>query len=454
MRALCCPLSERRITFFAVKLRKTLTSTALVFVMFFNVSGGAYGTEALAGSIGPGFALLILLIVPLIWSLPETLIIGELASMLPEEGGYYRWVRRAFGEFWAFQNGWATWLYSLVDMALYPVLFNEYLRWFFPSMGTGSAWIVSLAVIWGATAINLRGAFPVGRVSIWAGGFVLAGFAALAVFAIPHAHHAPWTPFTSSGATAGAGLAVGLSTALWNYIGWDNASTVQGEVVDASRSYPRALFVALPLVMLAYFVPILPALAATDGTKWVDGSWPAIAAAATGAAGPFIATWIALGGLVSALALFNALLLSYSRIPLTMAEDGLLPRALAQTDERGTPRRAVIVSAVFYSVFVLLPFGKLVVADVLLYAIALLLEFGALIALRRREPTLRGVFRIPTGTGGVIALAALPAIVLGVDIWLSVHDGDIALPSMIGAAVGLGMGPVVYLMLRRMKSRS
>jgi amino acid transporter len=418
--------------------------------MFFNVSGGAFGTEGLVGSVGPGLALLALLVVPLVWSLPETLIIGELASMLPEEGGYYRWVRRAFGEFWAFQNGWATWLYSLVDMALYPVLFNEYLRWFFPSLGAGSAWAVSLAVIWGATAINLRGAFRVGRVSIWAGAFVLLGFLALALLAIPHMQHAPWTPFVNAGSSVGAGLAVGLSTALWNYIGWDNASTVQGEVVDASRSYPRALLVALPLVMLAYFVPILPPLAATDGTKWVDGSWPAIAAAATGSAGPFVAALIALGGLISALALFNALLLSYSRIPLVMAEDGLLPRALAQTDARGTPRRAVIVSAVFYSVFVLLPFGKLVVADVLLYAVALMLELAALVALRRREPQLRGVFRIPTGTAGVVLLAAMPAIVLGVDIWLSVRDGDIARPSLVGAAVGLAIGPVLYWgMLRR-----
>ncbi len=444
MCALCCPLSERTIRFCAVKLRKTLTSTALVFVMFFNVSGGAYGTEALAGSVGPGLALLVLLVVPLVWSLPETLIIGELASMLPEEGGYYRWVRRAFGEFWAFQNGWATWLYSLVDMALYPVLFNEYLRWFFPSLSADRAWIVSLAVIWGAAAINLRGALPVGRISIWAGSFVLFAFAAMAVFALPHAHHVPWSPFLSAGSTVGAGLAVGLSTALWNYIGWDNASTVQGEVIDASRSYPRALLVALPLVMLSYFVPILPTLAATDGTKWVDGSWPAIAAAATGSAGPVIAAMIALGGLVSALALFNALLLSYSRIPLVMALDGLLPRALAQTDARGTPRRAVLVSAVFYSVFVLFPFGKLVVADVLLYAIALMLELAALVALRRREPELRGVFRIPTGTAGVVLLAALPAIVLGLDIWLAMRDGDIARPSLIGAAVGLGVGPLLY----------
>ena len=433
-------------------LKRSLTTTALVFVMFFTVSGGAYTVEGLVAKVGPGLALLMLLVIPLVWSLPETLIIGELASMLPEEGGYYRWVRRAFGQFWAFQNGWATWLYSLVDMAIYPVLFNQYLAYFFPTLGAGAHWAVSLAVIWGATAINLRGALPVGRVSIVAGSFVLFGFLALAVVAIPHVSHAPWTPFTATGTTASAGLAVGLSTALWNYIGWDNASTVQGEVIDASRSYPRALMVTLPLVALGYFVPLLPTLAASDWTTWREGTWPAIAAAVGGRAGPFIAGWIALGGLVSALALFNALLFTYSRVPLTMAEDGLLPAVLARTDERGTPRVAVIASAVCYSVFVLLPFGQLVVADVLLYTVAMLLEFSALIALRRREPALRGAYRIPTGTFGVMALAALPAVILFAVIGLSMRDGQIAKPSLIGSAVALALGPTLYWALKRRSS--
>src|SRR4051812_43347186 len=106
--------------------------------MYFNVSGGAFTTETLVSSVGPGLALVILLVVPLVWSLPETLIVAELVSMLPEEGGYYRWVKRAFGTFWAFQNGWWTWLYSLVDMAIYPVLFNQYLRWFVPGLGRGA----------------------------------------------------------------------------------------------------------------------------------------------------------------------------------------------------------------------------------------------------------------------------------------------------------------------------
>ena len=429
-------------------LKRTLTTTALVFVMFFTVSGGAYTTETLVARVGPGVALLTLLLVPLVWSLPETLIIGELASMIPEEGGYYRWVRRAFGPFWGFQNGWATLLYSLVDMAIYPVLFNQYLTWFFPSFAPQHHWLISLAVIWSVTAVNLRGALPVGRVSIVAGSFVLLGFIALAASALPRANPLPWMPFGNPTDTAGAGFAVALSTALWNFIGWDNASTVQGEVVDASRSYPRALFVALPLVTLGYFVPLLPALAAGDWTTWGEGSWPAIAMSVAGRAGPIVAMWIAVGGLVSALALFNALLLSYSRIPLAMAEDGLLPAVLARTDSRGTPRVAVLASAACYSVFVLLPFSKLVVADVLLYGAALLLEFGALISLRRREPALRGVFRIPTGTIGVTVLAALPATVFAIVVWLSIRDGGVTALTLLGSLAGLALGPALYLWLR------
>src|SRR6186997_534427 len=141
------------------KLPRAIGTLGLVFVLFFSTSGGPYTTETLIHSVGPGLGLLILALVPLIWSVPEALIIGELASMLPEEGGYYRWVHRAFGAFWAFQNGWYTWLYSLVDMAIYPVLFAQYLAWFAPTLSPAQSWVVKLAVIWGATYINLRGAY-------------------------------------------------------------------------------------------------------------------------------------------------------------------------------------------------------------------------------------------------------------------------------------------------------
>jgi amino acid transporter len=425
-------------------LVRSITTLSLVFILYFSTSGGAFTTETLVVSVGPGMALLILVLAPVVYSLPEILIVGELASMLPEEGGYYRWVQRAFGPFWAFQNGWLTWMYSLVDMAIYPKLFVTYLAYFAPNLSPSAVWVVGLVVIWGATALNLAGSRRVGRSSVMAGGFIIAGFLALAAVAVTRATHVPWRPFAAPGRSGTSGLAVGLSIALWNYIGWDNASTVQGEVTDASRSYPRALAIALPLVTAGYLIPLLATLSASDWSTWKEGGWPSIALAAGGPVGPLLAAWIALAGMVSAVALFNALLLAYSRIPFVMAEDGLLPAALGRTDARGTPRGAVLFSAVCYSLFMLLPFSGLVVADVLLYSLALMLEFGALLALRRREPELRGAFRIPLGTGGVAVLATLPMAVLLLVVVLSFADGEYGLPAVVGAAVAIALGPICY----------
>lgn len=432
-----------------MKLQRQLSTLALVFVLFFCTSGGAFTMETLVASVGPGLALAILVAVPVLWSLPEVLIIGELASMLPEEGGYYKWVRRAFGPFWAFQNAWLTWMYSLVDMALYPVIFNQYLAFFLPGLSRTTQLVVALAIIWIATGVNLRGARPVGRVSIVTGSFVMAGFLALSIAAVPHMTHAPWAPFAKGGQGTLGAIGVGLSLALWNYTGWDNASTVQGEVKDASRSYPRALAFGLPLVMMGYLVPLTATLGAGDWTTWHDGGWPDIARATAGTFGPFLAVWIAIAGMVSALAMFNALLLAYSRVPLAMADDGLLPRALAKTDARGTPVNAVLASAICYSIFAVFTLQALVVADVFLYALALFLEFGALVMLRRREPALRGAFRIPLGTKGVAALAALPVLILLVVLWLETQDSEFGLPAVLASLVAIALGPVAYVAARK-----
>ena len=432
-----------------MRLQRSLGTVGLVFVMFFTVSGGAFTMEGLVASIGPGMALLLLVAIPVVWAAPEALLIGELSSMLPEEGGYYRWVHRAFGPFWAFQNGWLTWLYSLVDMAIYPALFSAYLEYFVPGLDGWRSWAVKLGLIWGATAINLRGAQRVGRVSIVAGVVVLGTFLLIALTAVPRMAHVPWQPFVPAGSSPLSTAGVGLSIVLWNYIGWDNASTVGGETVDATRTYPRALAFAVPIVTLGYLIPVTAALSASDWTTWREGGWPEIARTVGGSLGGVLAPLVAVAGMISALALFNALLLAYSRVPAAMADDGLLPRALATTDERGTPRTAVLVAATIYSVFALFPFTGLVVADVIFYAMALLLEFAALVALRRHEPDLRGSFRVPLGTRGVTVLAFVPAAILTCVIGLSLAGGRQAAVAAALTVIGTALGPLAYRLATR-----
>ncbi len=418
--------------------------------MFFTVSGGPFGLEGLVGSVGPGVALLLLVATPLLYSVPETLLVGELASMLPAEGGYYQWVKRAFGRFWGFWNGWLSWTYSLLDMAIYPVLLIQYVGFFVPGLGWLERWLVALLMIWGATWLNLRGTRVVGTASGWFVAAVLAPFGVLAAVALARwiaqpATTFPVTPFHSTGTSFLGALGIGVSQSIWNYSGWDNASTIGGEIEEASATYPRALARALPLVTLVYLLTIIPVLALTEWTAWTDGAWPGLARAVVGG---WLGVWVALAGMLSAFALFNALLLVYSRIPLVLAQDGLLPAALARTDARGTPANAVLVSAVVYSVFSLLPFGGLLAGDVLLYTAALALEFAALIRLRRAEPALRGAFRVPLGVAWLVALASLPLVVLALGVALEVRSRAIGLPGVLVAVLLAAAGPPVYAGLR------
>ena len=135
-----------------------------------------------------------------------------------------------------------------------------------------------------------------------------------------------------------------------------------------------------------------------------------------------------------------------------LADYGLLPKPPAKLDVDGTPRPVVIVSPVFYSLFALLTFRKLVVAGVLLYSLPFFLEFGALIRLRKIEPSLRGAFGILPSRGGVAVLAALPMIILIDGVGVSFEERKYGLRTIIGATVAAAAGPVMYRLARHRRT--
>ena len=114
--------------------RKRLQVFQLAAVIFFTVSGGPYGMEPLFSYAGANAAILLLLICPILWDVPAILTVLELNSMMPVNGGYYQWVKRALGPRWGFYEGFWTWIYTFVDLAIYPVLFVEYASFFFPNI--------------------------------------------------------------------------------------------------------------------------------------------------------------------------------------------------------------------------------------------------------------------------------------------------------------------------------
>ena len=82
-------------------MKRSLSLSAIVSIIFFNVCGGAYAVEKILAA-GPGFAVLLMLVTPLVWSVPIALVCAELGTAIPEEGGYYAWSKRALGPFGAF----------------------------------------------------------------------------------------------------------------------------------------------------------------------------------------------------------------------------------------------------------------------------------------------------------------------------------------------------------------
>src|SRR5579872_5183143 len=145
-----------------------LTLWPLVAATFFMVSGGTYGTEDIVRGAGYGKAILILLLTPILWSLPTAFMIGELSSALPKEGGYYAWVRRAMGDFWGFQEAWLSLAASVFDMAIYPTLFVLYLNRLFPWFAEGHRGLmVALAVVGVCAIMNIAGVKVVSTTSLW-----------------------------------------------------------------------------------------------------------------------------------------------------------------------------------------------------------------------------------------------------------------------------------------------
>ena len=129
----------------------------LVFVMFSYTTGGPFGLEDMVTTSGPGMTLIYLLVLPFFWCIPVSLVSAELTTAMPVEGGFYRWTRAAFGDFWGFLAGWWNWSASFLLGGVYAVLFADYLSNYFPQITGWKHYLVSLALIAIITWINVRG---------------------------------------------------------------------------------------------------------------------------------------------------------------------------------------------------------------------------------------------------------------------------------------------------------
>jgi amino acid transporter len=423
-------------------VRRKLRILPLVAATYFMVSGGPYGIEDILGGAGFARAIVILLVLPILWSLPTALMIGELASAIPADGGFYIWVRRALGSFWGYQEGWLSLSASIFDMAIYPAIFVLYLGKFSPALTAGwRGYTWSLAVVVFCCLWNLRGAPAVGEGSVGLFALLLAPFAVFVVLGIWRGItlHQPvhWSQPASD-----AGLSTAVLVALWNYMGWDNASTVAQEVENPQRNYPRAMVGATVLVAVTYILPLLAmALSGLSVNSFATGDW---ITASSSLGGPLLGLVVVAGGAISGIGMFNALVMSYTRLPMAMAEDHMLPPVLARRNARGVPWISVLLCGVAWGLALKLPFERLISIDLILYGSSLLLEFVALIVLRIREPELERPFRAGN-LAFACALGVGPSALIGYALYAARDEKLIGSASALLFATFIAfLGPMLY----------
>jgi amino acid transporter len=347
---------------------------------------------------------------------------------------------------------------SVFDMAIYPVIFVTYLGRLEPAWTAGSRgtwWALAVVVL--CAGWNLRGARAVGEGSVGLFCLLLSPFVVLTAVGL-------WKGLVGHGvfggsslglktpgslglkAPAGADFAGAVSVALWNYMGWDNASTVAQEVQEPQRNYPRAMLTATGLVALTYVLPLAAvALAGIPAEQFSTGAW---ADAAREVVGPWLALCVVLGGTINGFGMFNALMMSYTRVPYALAEEGLLPKVVARRTYAGVPWISVVLCSVAWALALGMSFERLISIDLVLYGGALMLEFVALVVLRVKEPGLVRPFKVPGGLWGAVAMGVGPTLLIGFALWAARGERVAGLPALGFAAIVAAAGPLVYLVAR------
>jgi amino acid transporter len=429
-----------------------MTVVPMIAATYFMVAGGPYGLEDIVQKTGYAATFLILVITPLVWSVPTAMMVSELATAIPEDGGFYVWVRRAMGPFMGYQETWLTLAGSVFEMALYPNLFVAYIGRFAPNMVAGyRGYAIGFGMIAICAAWNVFGSRAVGDGSVFLNIALLLPFAVLAFVAVTHWHST----------VAGTGAAIplrhadflgGILIAMWNYMGWDNLSTIAGEVEKPQKTYTRAMVGAVVLVVAGYLIPVAAVAGiGLDPNSWTTGGWVDVGRIVGGQA---LALAIAIAGIFGAVGSFGALMMSFTRLPVVMAEDGFLPKVFTKKYARsGAPWVAVIALALFWALCYPLGFERSLILDVLLTGLSILLEFWALGILRVREPGLHRPYRVPGGTVGAFLIGIPPLALIITALVRNSQEAVGATNELVIGAVIVLVGFVLYFLTRLFQPR-
>jgi Amino acid transporters len=437
-----------------LKKHEMKTST-VVFMIFCLCAAGAYGIEEMIPESGAGLTLIMLIVLPFVWSTPLGLVASELGSARPQEGGYYKWVQEACGEFWGFQAGWWRTISIYIDNTLYVILAGGYIANTWDLSPTAEmAFKICMILIF--TYINIRGVKDVGIVSTILSVLVIVAFGLVALCGFLNWSQNPFIPFTADGeimGVSGIGFAdwvyyigMGIALGMWMYSGYESMSTIAGEVSNP-QVIPKATLITVPLIMCVYIFPTMGGLASMGnwGNWGTDAGSVGYADVVTTFWGPAFGLFFVIVAVLAQCSIYNTYIASGSRGFFALADDHLAPPILVKCDKKhGVPYVAVLSVAIVNMILCQFAFTTVVVVDVFLLVSSYVMIFISAMILRKKIPDEEIKFKIPGGYGFLCVLCIVPCIIAFCAYFINGTD------FFIGGMMGIVSGPILYVIWKKM----
>lgn len=386
---------------------------------------------------GPGLTFIFLLLVPLLFSVPIALATAEMTTAMPLEGGFYRWTRASLGDFWGFQCGWWNWTGTFLMSASYGVAMADYLDAWVPLHSHLEHWAVAFLFLVLVAGINILGVKLVGNLTL---GLLLLMFVPIIVFIFlgyQHAHFNPFHPVFPVGRPWREAYGVGLALALWSYSGYEQLSTVIEEVEKPERNFPLGLGIVVPLTIATYGLTLSAGLAALGNWQEWQTGYMVTAARLIGGAG--LGTAMFAASVIANFILLDSTVLSVTRVPLTMAEDGYLHPMLAKVNARlGTPVRSIALSTALCAPLVLFSVPQLIAVYAWTRIATSVLTLISFWEMRRKYRELPRSFRVAGGKIGALAIVIVPTLLFA---WAMINSDPTA---RVWGMVNLVSGPVAF----------
>ena len=430
--------------------KRDIKVSTVVFMIFCLVAAGCYGIEEAIPGSGPGLTIVMLCVIPFECALPLGMVSSELGSVRPQEGGYYKWVQEALGEYWGFQAGWWRTVSIYIDNVSYVILAGGYAaaQW---DLSRPAEFAIKAMMIIIFVGINLRGVRDVGIISTVLSLLVMVAFAMVAVCGFINWGEGENISFQLTAYEA-TGLkdwfmliAGGISVIMWMYSGYESMSTIAGEIKDP-QVIPKGTLITVPLIMATYIIPTVAGLGSMgQWQSWgPDGDGIGYGDVVASFWGPAFGIFFVLVAIFAQCSIFNTYIASGSRGFFSLADDYLAPPVMVKCDKKhGVPYVAVLSVGIFSMVFCMVPFGTIIVLDALLLALSYIMIYISAMILRRRIPAEEYKFRVPGGNGifGVICIAPICVALFA----FLINGSDYYL----GGMVGILSGSVLYFFWRR-----